>query len=169
MGKQINFLMDKETEEKFFEFVRKDGVVLFEGDNELPQIIDALPEPFSGKGWFSVYIYNEKFGQYIISETKKGIKYIDSIKSPVIEFNRTIVREGTKEVSRGRLWVETKFYNDNGEEILKDSGLDEWYKYLCKWIRKNVPKLEISNNGREYKEYISKSVTQLLEQGYKIV
>lgn len=169
MGKQINFLMDKETEKRFFEFIRKDGVVLFEGNNEVPQIINILPEPFSGKGRFSIYIYNEKFGKYIISETKKGIKYIDSIKSTVIEFNRTIIREGAKEVSRGRLWLETKFYNEDGELVSKDIDLDEWYKNLCKWIKKNVPRTEISNNGREYKEYITKSVVQLLEQGYKIV
>lgn len=169
MGKQINFYMDNETEEKFFEFIKKDGVVLFERNNKLPQIIDTLPEPFSGRGWFMVYIYNEKLGKCIICETDNGIKYIDFIKSPVIRFSRTIIREDAKEIAMGRLWFETKFYDDDGELISKDSALDEWYKKLCKWIRKNVPRTELSDTWGVRKEYISKSLIDLFEQGYKLM
>lgn len=168
MSKQINFLMDKDTEEKFLIYIKENGVAIFEGNNYSPKIIEVLPEPFSGKGWFKVYLYNNQ-EDLILNKLSTGREYIDSIKSPVIEFNRTIIREGAKEVSRGRLWLETKFYNEDGELVSKDIDLDEWYKNLCKWIKKNVPRTEISNNGREYKEYITKSVVQLLEQGYKIV
>lgn len=168
MGKQINFLMDKDTEEKFLIYIKENGVAIFEGNNDSPKIIEVLPEAFSGKGWFKVYLYNNQ-GDLILNKLSTGREYIDSIKSPVIEFSRTIIREGAKEVSRGRLWLETKFYNEDGDLVSKDSDLDEWYKNLSKWIKKNAPKTEISNNGREYKEYITKSVVQLLEQGYKIV
>lgn len=168
MGKQINFFMDKDTEEKFLIYIKENGVAIFEGNNDSPKIIEVLPEPFSGKGWFKVYLYNNQ-GDLILNKLSTGREYIDSIKSPVIEFRRTIIKEGAKEVSRGRLWLETKFYNEDGDLVSKDSDLDEWYKNLSKWIKKNAPKTEISNNGREYKEYITKSVVQLLEQGYKIV
>ena len=93
---------------------------------------------------------------------------MDSIESPVIEYSRTIIREDSKEISRGRLWFETKYYNDDGELVQKDIRLEEWYKELCKWIKKNAPKTDL-NIGEKRKEYISKSVLQLLEQGYKIV
>ena len=168
MGKQINFLMDKDTEDKFLIYVKENGVAIFEGNNDSPKIIELLPEPFTGRGWFKVYLFNNQ-GDLILNKLSTGREFIDSIKSPVIEFSRTIIRVGAKEVTRGRLWFETKFYNEDGELVSKDNNLDDWYKNLCKWIKKNAPKTEISINGTQYKEYITKSVVQLLENGYKIV
>lgn len=167
MGKQINFFIDKETEEKFFVYLNEKGVAILEGNNKMPLIVDKLPAPFSEKGWFKLYLYNNA-GDLIIKKLATGRECVDSIESPVIEYSRTIIREDSKEISRGRLWFETKYYNDDGELVQKDIRLEEWYKELCKWIKKNAPKTDL-NIGEKRKEYISKSVLQLLEQGYKIV
>lgn len=154
-------------EEKFFIYLNEKGVAIFEGINEKPLVVDKLPVPFSGKGWFKLYLYNNA-GDLIIKKLNTGRECVDSIKSPVIEYSRTIIREDLKEISRGRLWVETKYYNNDGDLVQKDIRLEEWYKELCKWIKKNAPKTELDKE-KKCKEYISKSVLQLLEQGYKIV
>lgn len=168
MGKQINFFMDMETEERFISYIKENGVILFEGNNEKPTEIDTLPAPFSGKGWFKVYLHNNT-GDLKFKRLSIGRKIIDSIESPVIEFTRTVIRDDSKEISKGRLWVEMKFYNDDGTLIIKDDILEEWYKLLCKWIKINVPKTEFDNEGKSYKEYISESILYLLNHGYRII
>lgn len=42
---------------------------------------------------------------------------IDSLKSPIIQYIKTIIKEEQQTVLRGRLWIETKYYNEKGEVI----------------------------------------------------
>lgn len=62
-----------------------------------------------------------------------------------------------------------KIYDENGTLVEKDSTVEEWYKLLSKWIKKNIPKSEFSVDGKIYKEYISESIMYCVNQGYKIV
>lgn len=169
MGKQINFLMDKETEEKFIEYILSDGIVLFEGNNMNPVKINTLPEPFSGKAWFKLYLYKEGFGDLILKKIDNGREYIDAIASPVIEFSRTIIRNEAKEVSRGRLWVEMEFFNDKKELTIKPKDLGDWFKNLSKWVKKYLPRTEIVAKNKIYSEYSSKSVSDIIKSGYKVM
>jgi len=168
MGKQIYFYMDKESEDKFLMYIKENGVLIFEGNNDRPLIIDKLPAPFSGKGWFKVYLYNNA-GDLKYQKLSNGRVIIDCMESPVIEFSRTVVREDSKEILKGRLWVETKYYNKNGELIIKDNMIDEWYKKLIKWIKKNVPITELVVNGKVCKEYISESFLSYINLDYVII
>jgi hypothetical protein len=168
MGKQINFYMDMETEKRFLLYIKENGVLIYEGNNEKPTVIDSLPDPFSGKGWFKVYLYNN-IGSLKLKRLSTGREIIDCIESPVIEFTRTVIREDSKEISKGRLWIETKYYSDDGDLIIKDDLLEEWFKLLSKWIKKNIPKKEFFNNGKLYKEYISESILSYLKCDYKLM
>lgn len=76
------------------------------GENSKPIEVEELPERFSGKGWFKVYIYNESIGEYHLEDLRNGRRIVNTTTSSVIEFSRTTIRE--KDISRGRLWVETK-------------------------------------------------------------
>lgn len=167
MGKQINFYMDKESEDKFLMYIKENGVLIFEGNNDRPLIIDKLPAPFSEKGWFKVYLYNNA-GDIKYQKLSNGRVIIDCMESPVIEFSRTVVREDSKEISKGRLWVETKYYNNDGDLIIKDNMIDECYKSLSKWIKKNVPRTEFVIKEKVYKEYISESFLSYINWGYVI-
>jgi hypothetical protein len=115
-----------------------------------------------------VYLYKKDFGELVLDSIPNGRKFIDEIKSPVIEFIRTVVREEDKEVSRGRLWVEMKYWNEKGVQVEKSKALNDWYTGLCKWIKKQLPKSEFSANQETYAEYISNSMKELVEKGYKI-
>lgn len=167
MGKQINFLMDKELEQEFFEFVNESAVVLFEDSNGLLEVIDALPSS-DIRYWWSLYIYNEKFGDYTLRNLDNGKVYLDLDKSPVIEFSRTTIREDTKDMSLGRLWFQNSYWNEEDELVYKDSNLDKLYQKLCRWIRKKISKVEVNAKNGVHKEYISKSLINLIESGYEI-
>lgn len=169
LGKQFNFIIDKETESLFFQFIKENGEALFEGSNEKPIILNELPLPFSGKCWFKIYLYNKNYGDLIYNTTSSGRVYIESLDSPVIEYLRTIIKDNSKEISKGRLWFENKYYNKHDKLINKDIRLEEWYKILCTWIKQNLIKIDVINNGKTTKEYVSKPILQLLENGYRIV
>lgn len=156
------------TENLFKEIILQDGMILFEGTNLEPMSIIELPQEFSSNDWHSVYLYRREFGELILDKLPNGKQYIDIISSPVIEFIRTVVREDEKEVSRGRLWMEMKYWNEAGELVEKSKLLNDWYSSLCKWIKKKLPKTEISINEDTYVEFISPTMKKLVEKGYKI-
>lgn len=172
MGKQINFYMDEETELRFVDFFTSTGgELLFEGDNLKPISITTLPKPFSGKGWFRLYLYKQEFGELVTRRLENGGFYIDSITSPVIEFSRTVKREigKNREISSGRIWVELKYWNEREELIEKTKELDKWYGILNRWIKKNVDRVEEVINGHKYIKYVSPSLRELLNKGYKFI
>ena len=67
------------------------------------------------------------------------------------------------------MWMETTYYNENGEKTNKVEGLQEWYKSLSKWIRKNLTKIEVCTNTKIIKKYSCDSIRKLIELGYEIV
>ena len=168
MGKQINFLMDLHTENLFKEIILQEGEILFEGANSEPISIIVLPDEFSSNDWFSVYLYKKEFGELILDKLPNGKQFIDTIKSPVIEFIRTVVRDDESEVSRGRLWYEKQYYDDEGKLIHKSEHLNFWYNSLCKWIKKNLPKTELYIHSEKYNEHISSGIKELIQKGYEI-
>ena len=168
MGKQITFYMDMKTEQQFKDFILQEGEIIVEGSNPNPISVKILPEPFSDKGWFKLYLYKKEYGELVLDSTANGRKYIDETKSPVIEFLRTVVREDEKEVSRGRLWLEMKYWDVHGRQVEKAKALNDWYTNLCKWVKNQLPKTEFLVNEEIYTEYISDSIKKSVENGYKI-
>lgn len=171
MGKQIQFIMDQEDEERFVNMILLEGIILYEG-GQIPERIETLPKPFSGRGWFKLYLYKDEFGALVTNPINAERIIIDPIKSPVIEFTRTIVRNNSrnsKEVSRGRIWIEPKYYDDNRKIIDKDIQLEKWYKQLSAWIRKNLNHNEVKAKNGNFKVYCNPSMKELIESEYKIM
>lgn len=164
MGKQFEFIMDKYDEEKFFEFVKNDAIVFFSKCAQNPKSIIELPED----EWFILYLYKEIFGDMKYKEIPGRYKYINPSDAPVIEYRSTIIRHNIKEIQRGRLWVEMRYYDDENL-ILKNGLLDDWYKELCKWIKKTLKCIEIPFGDKNKKEYVSQSLINLVENGYKLL
>ena len=43
-----------------------------------------------------------------------------------------------KGVNRGRLWLEMKYWNNDGDLVEKSKDIDQWYGTLSRWIRTNL-------------------------------
>lgn len=164
MGKQIRFIMDEHDESIFFSYIIGNSTIFFQNRNRNPEPITELPDKGSEPGWFKLYLYKECFGAITYAETKGGRRFINAINAPVIEFRRTIVRENVKEIARGRLWLEMKYY-DNETLITKDKLINNWYIELSKWIKSNLTRIE----SKEQKEYVSKSLIDVVKNGYKLL
>jgi hypothetical protein len=167
MGKQINFFMGLELERLFTEFILLEGEILFKGDHPKPFPINYLPAPFSINGWSQLFLYKSEFGELSFLQLDNGEFSIDRISSPVIEFSRTVINKEEKEIYRGRLWLEMKFWNEKGEFLEKCSTLNTWYMSLNKWIKKHLPKTEFTVGGSVLREYVDPAIKELAEIGYK--
>jgi len=53
-----------------------------------------------------------------------------------IEFIRTNIKSVEKKISRGRLWIEPKYYNESNIIIHKNPEFINEYYALTKWIKK---------------------------------
>ena len=174
MGKQINFAMDEETEERLFEFIKEKGKALFRTrnveNNETNSLkykeTDMLPKK-NELYWSTLYLC-ENLEDVYIETLEGGNERIFGITEPIIEFSRTFVNEESKKVKKGRFWVEMKYYDKNGNYVSKNESLDIWYKSLRKWVKKNAPYTEITQDGSTDKHYITKEMLKFADEGYRI-
>lgn len=71
-----------------------------------------------------------------------------------------------KKITRGRLWVATQYYDDEGNWVKKNELFVKDYQKLNHWIKKHVPYQEIWDGEYLVKEYINDELKKLQEEGY---
>lgn len=108
MGRQINFYMSEKTQDSFIDFLRHQRFEFL--DNTAKQINQPNSNII-----FSLYLYKQDYGNIVMHPNNK--ESMNSIISPVIQLNKTIIKDEQKKILRGRLWISNQYYNDEG--ILK--------------------------------------------------
>lgn len=166
MGKQFGFLMDKSNEEKFLHYVLESANMYTDEIKHREGRVNELSDEVMNYNWLKIYFSVKEEMDIEYKELPNGGKYINGISESVIEYCRTVVSKNEKSIMRGRLWVEMKYYDDKGELKNKSKELEGLYKDLCKWIRKNLRKVIIEEDGSVRKEYVSESMVGLVEEGY---
>lgn len=167
MGKQINFYMSEEVEKNFIELLKENCFEIMWHDfthNSLEKLVDFSCDELSPN---TMYLFKPKYGDYIIKDSK--LVRIDAIKSPVIEFIRTNRRKDEKTITRGRLWLETKYYDSNDDLVEKTTELIKDYNNLVRWIKKNVPYREITKGDYLVKEYVNDEIIELVNLGFRLI
>lgn len=146
MGRQINFYMSNDVQERFIDFLNKKGFVFVDYN---ASIINDI----SDNSKREIYLYKQDYGNIIMSQNDKVIK------TKIIEEQQTVLR--------GRLWIETKYYNEKGEVINKGESFIKDYQMLVRWIKKNVPYQQIKYKNYYIKEYINDELKELQEREFK--
>ena len=100
MGKQINFYMDSEVQDRFIDHLLGCGFALL---NDMAVAVDAKESNI-----YFAYLYKESYGNLIFRQNYRA--QIDQIKSPVIEFSKTRINRAQRKILRGRIWLSTQFY-----------------------------------------------------------
>lgn len=165
MGKQFGFVMDEKDKKKFLDYVLENGKIY---SDEKHLNTELLSELLKNGHWLKIYFSVKDEMKITYTLLSNGRKYINSDKESVIEFRNTNVYESDTRILRGRLWVEMKYYDNEGELRTKRKELDELYKNLCKWIKKNLKKVTVEEDGSTWKEYVSESMIGLVEEGYSL-
>lgn len=157
--------MDETDEREFFEYIKHDGRIFETKKSEGTLEISEFPNYI----YLKLYLSKDEFGELEFKENLDGKKYINTTVSPVIELRKTILRENIKEIQRGRLFVEMKYYNDNDEIQQKNGLVDVWYKELIRWIKRRLYCVEVILNGKVTKEYVSESLIAFVEDGFHLL
>ena len=162
MGKQFRFIMDNRDQEKLIQKVCEQGIILYNDRNNGINEISSLPDG----NWIHLYFLKHKDAKII--ESDGCLLDVDVLRLPVLEVRQTFVRTKIKEIQRGRLYFENKYY-ENDNLINKEKELEEWYKEIIKWIKKELKCVEIMNNTKLTKEYVSVSLVKYIEEGFKLI
>ncbi len=129
MGRQIRFFMAPEDEGEFVDMILEKKELLVR-----PKLKDGNIEPIKTRLSISDYKL------YIISEHSrivgKSTGFICETFSDVIEFYRCKIKDGCR-MEYGRLWVELKYWDEQGQLITKNKRLSERFEFYRKWIKKN--------------------------------
>lgn len=159
MGRQINFYMSKSVQEAFIDYLCQNNFLFL---NYQAEYIDKI----TSDNIFDLYLYKHNYGDIIICQDY--VKRIDSLKSPVIEFQKTTIKENEKKVLRGRLWLLPQYYNDEGIKVKKEEALLKDYQLLVRWVKKNVPYQKIRKGDYYVNGYANDEVVDLQNEGFAL-
>ena len=158
MGRQINFYMSKTVQQQFITYLEDNGFVFLDHYSRIMSI-SVL------ENMYNMFLYKCDYGDIVMKCDVSGI--MDIIKAPVIEFNRTIVKEEQKKIIRGRIWLSHQYYDDDGNIVKKSHEIVKDYEKMTRWIKKNVPYQEIKKGKYLIKEYANDEIIDLQNQGYE--
>lgn len=161
MGRQLNFFMDDEAQDAFVRFLKDENFIFIDTHGEKVESID-YSKRFH-------YLIKESYGMLLKHPIRKND--VDALKGLVIEYKNTFVIDDEKLIQGGRVWIESSYFDDNGEQISKDKDFIKDYEKICRWIRKNVPRkgfhyLNIRQEDYIRKEYINDKLVMLVDNGY---
>ena len=154
MGRQIEFFMHPDDEREFLDVALGHVGTALVANAALapePQLLADLPtsndEVFSRNQVFLWRLGDPLSWQLVLrregATCTKALYYLDQISSWVIEFDRSTLVDGGTGLTRGRLWIQTSFFQD-GVLVRKGPILEAWYDQLARWIRRRYRRLRTS-------------------------
>ena len=167
MGRQINFYMDRKTEEKFQEFILKNDLLIMYKNMEKNRIIYTNNMDDEK---FQLYFVPKKYSSKIFTKTlSNGVICLNIDSSYVIEYMKTDIRKKNKKIFIGRIYVIAVYFNEKEEIVHKDEEFLKIYEKLVRWVKKNCPMTKFAQDGYDKKEYMSEEIKELIEkEGYKL-
>ena len=162
MGKQFRFIMDDIDQEKLIQKVREKGIILYNDRHNGIKEVSSLPDG----NWIHLHFIKYKDTKIIQSGGK--LLDVDVLRMPVLELRQSFIRYKSREIQRGRLYFENRYYrNDN--LIIKDEEIEKWYKEIIQWIKNELKCVEIVENEKLTKEYVSASLAEYIKAGVKLM
>ena len=155
MSRQINFYMDKKTEEQFLHFVINNGFIVFDRYGKQLDILECK----------DTFVFLTKINY--ISYVKYRNDNIDILNSLAIELTRSNIDKDRQRVKRGRLYISDACkelqYIDYMNDFIKN------YNILYRWIKKYIPYQYYKNKGVQLKGYINDTMLEYSEKGYQFL
>lgn len=142
MGRQVNFYMTEDDEQKFLRFLRS--------DREVGIFMDAVPSPdipllevLPGKetpGWFALWLWDMDNSPHpkMVYVPQQKYYAVDSWVSEVIEFSRSCMHVEEGGLVRGRIWAEIAYWDlsqNPPRRVTKTESFRKWFNRLASWIR----------------------------------
>lgn len=136
-SKQINFFIVPEDWPTINKFLKEAGaslikVPILKIDHIFNESINDDTEAHQ------IYLTNEVRRNEIVLNPHKAGYYVDVVKSNTIEFNRGgFYPNSNKILHRARFYTVFKYYDDNGDFILKDESFVKWQMISIGYLKRS--------------------------------
>ncbi|MDD3303772.1 MAG: hypothetical protein PHP54_02530 [Clostridia bacterium] len=165
MGRQINFYMDSETEERFGQFVFENELsILYEDKKDILWVNDIT---YGERKLF--FVPQNNISKVYTRKIENDLIILNIWNSYVIEYVRTHSFSKEKKIYRGRIYVIPDYFDENEQRVYKDESFLKLYERLTRWIKKNCPMTKYVQDNYNEKAYMSARIKELVErEGYKL-
>lgn len=153
MSKQIDYYMDKMTEQDFIQYAYDNSFVFinwFDG---------TIVNPYEDKN-ISLFITRDIYLPFL--KFRHGA--VDVLNSLVIEYTRNNIIENKKIITGGRIYI-SDAYREKEYDLYMNDFIDDFNK-LKKWIKVNVKNQFYTNNGIKQKGYITDAMLEYSVKEY---
>lgn len=152
MGKQVRyFLTPEDTVELEAELRTIEPLVVLHRRSSimLPRVLEHLDFEENGNPWLFFYLARPDDLDSIVMNHVASQNYwgIDSLRSPVIEFNRCYF-DGVY-LRRGRIYLNDKFYGVDDELVEKPAPFRAWANAVLGKTRRSLHKIDGDYFGQE--------------------
>jgi|GEM_PF-5432169 len=164
MGRQINFFMFGDDEHKFLNYVKETQNYLIDRFGNTISFEEMEPSCCSKDENQA----NRMMDIYYIAAPNSKIEIRDkaglqSVISEVIEFSPSIIRH-SNELWNGRIWIETKYYDEHRNIVMKPKWFIDMFNLYQKWIKKNLR----PNKDKDF--YVGDNAYKLKKsEGYRLM
>lgn len=145
MGRQLNFFMthsDLMAVEARLKETTPLVILHSRSDRAAPQAVESMLSQSVDPPWLYFYlVHPSAIGDISVRHVaNQGYWTIDSLRSPVIEFN--CCYSDAQIIRRGRIFYDENFYDDKGVLIAKPEEFCKWAKGIFTQVKKMVKKHE---------------------------
>jgi len=145
MGRQINFFMMPEDVAELEQYIKDSGLMIVAETmpTKEPKVLEHLVEPKN----LGSYIFNPKHKDLLTIEfiEKQNKYWINEMRSPVVEFTKSVFNQEEKTLHLGRLYYnKTQLSSDNSATVLKDEEFIQIAENILKWYKKHFKNTKIN-------------------------
>lgn len=182
MGKQINYYMEFNDFRQLVQYALDIGCMI--GKQENAQIVCSNSIDIVMPDYKKYFFYLPEAEKVLIQlqDDKQQIGGYNQSGNVVIEANFSRIWHDRKEISRGRLFLNTGYYDAQGKWIECPKCMKKIYEQLKRKVKKIAPYTEMTDfmtdySSEEYKqiewrhkEYITSELLELhVNSGYKLI
>ncbi|NMC57363.1 MAG: hypothetical protein GYA50_09105 [Eubacteriaceae bacterium] len=167
MGRQINFYAEAQLQKHFIEYFFNQGFVIIADDMDNKKIVTYHKLDEIDPNLYNIFLYKKDYGQLVTENWSNHTP--SSLFSPVIEFSRTSIKPEEKLIIRGRVWMESMYYGEDGNIVTKDPRLTKDYNAIVRMIKKYVPYQDVVKGGYTLKAYITDNMKEMAKSGYRFI
>lgn len=140
-SKQFNFFITRDDSQLITDFFSKfECDIILEKNDELYPLSTRICFNDVPLNVFKIYLTNSKYLSNLhILETPKGIKYVDDLRSNVIEFSLGgFYPYNSNILQRARLYIVTEYFDSRGVLIKKESDFLDWSNVVIKKFKEEL-------------------------------
>lgn len=166
MGRQVTFFLHPDDQHGFDKLLKSFGDLVllpyYHFDNEISTIGDTIIRDINKEGSRVYLARPEDFKKIKIKHIEKfNYWLVDDFSSPVLHFDRSILRDNI--IYSGRLYFQPTFV-ENMEWVKRSNDFVDWADKIIKTVRRKLKQHKYKMGSYHYTEYLGEKALDWLDK-----